>query len=188
MPHVPFEEAPEFRAFCLRRMETVRETDCQACFEGHEQLQAGYQHRSRCVEPHWIESAAHDLRFQDAERQHLSQVTELGCIVCFHQGRYTPAEIHHLRSGVGMSQRASNYRVLPLCPLHHRTGGRGTAFHAGRRTWETRFGSEEALWEEVQLLLGEESECLAESLSTTIRTSIPDLQRGSKEENDECHR
>jgi len=188
MPHEPFEEEPEFRAFCLRRMETVRETDCQACFEGHEQLQAGYQHRSRCVEPHWIESAAHDLRFQDAERQHLSQVTELGCIVCFHQGRYTPAEIHHLRSGVGMSQRASNYRVLPLCPLHHRTGGRGTAFHAGRRTWETRFGSEEALWEEVQLLLGEESECLAESLSTTIRTSIPDLQRGSKEENDECHR
>jgi len=70
----------EATAFCLRRLETVRETDCQACFEGHEQLQAGYRHRSRCAEPHWVESAAHDLRFQDAERQHLSQGTELGCM------------------------------------------------------------------------------------------------------------
>jgi len=84
VPHEPFEEEPESRTFCLRRMETLWKTDCQACFEGHEQLQAGYRHRSRCAEPHWVERTANDLRFQDAERQHLSQVTELGCIVCFH--------------------------------------------------------------------------------------------------------
>jgi hypothetical protein len=90
----------------------------------------------------------------NAERQHLSKVTELGCIVCFHQGRYSPAEIHHMRSGLGMSQRASSFRILPLCPIHHRTGGRGTAFHAGRCTWETRFSSEEELFEQIQALLG----------------------------------
>jgi len=84
-----------------------------------------------------------------AERHHWDRVTRLGCIVCFHQGRYTPAEIHHLRSGLGMSQRASPFRVLPLCQLHHHTGGRGTAFHAGRRTWETRFGSEEELLQRI---------------------------------------
>jgi hypothetical protein len=88
-----------------------------------------------------------------AESQHLSKVTELGCIVCFHQGQYTPAEVHHMRSGLGMSQRATSFRVLPLCPIHHRIGERGTAFHAGRRTWETRFGSEEELLQQLQLLL-----------------------------------
>ena len=89
-----------------------------------------------------------------ARHQHLAQVADLGCIVCLRQGRYSPAEIHHLRAGLGLSQKASPFRVLPLCPIHHRTGGRGTAFHAGRRTWETRLGSEEELLEEIQTLLG----------------------------------
>jgi len=88
-----------------------------------------------------------------AECKHMDHITRLGCIVCFHQGQDTPAEIHHMRSGLGMSQRAPSFRVLPLCPLHHRIGGRGTAFHAGRRTWETRFGSEEELLVQLQALL-----------------------------------
>ena len=87
------------------------------------------------------------------ECQHLDHVTRLGCSVCFHQGQYTPAEVHHMRSGLGMSQRATSFRVLPLCPLHHRIGGRGIAFPAGRRTWETRFGSEEELLQQLKLLL-----------------------------------
>jgi len=87
------------------------------------------------------------------ECQYLDHVARIGCIVCFHQGQDTPAEIHHIRSGLGMSQRATNFRVLPLCPIHHRIGGRGTAFHAGRRTWETRFGSEEELLKQLQRLL-----------------------------------
>jgi hypothetical protein len=88
-----------------------------------------------------------------AECQHLDHITRLGCIVCFYQGQDTPAEVHHMRSGLGMSQRAGSFRVLPLCPIHHRMGGRGTAFHAGRRTWETRFGSEEELLVQLQTLL-----------------------------------
>ena len=32
----------------------------------------------------------------------------------------TPAEIHHIRTGQGAGQRADNFKVIPLCPIHHR--------------------------------------------------------------------
>ena len=35
--------------------------------------------------------------------------------------------------------------MLGLCPLHHLTGGQGIAYHAGPRTWERNFGSQEDL-------------------------------------------
>lgn len=83
-----------------------------------------------------------------SEKLHLSRVADLGCIIC-HQ----PAEIHHLRTGMGMAQRNSNFNVIPLCPLHHRTGGYGTAFHAGRKAFEQNFGTEEELLKRVKGLL-----------------------------------
>ena len=83
-----------------------------------------------------------------AEKLHLTLVAELGCIIC-HQ----PAEIHHLRTGMGMGQRNTNFNVIPLCPLHHRTGGYGTAFHAGRKAFEQNFGTEEELLKRVKGLL-----------------------------------
>jgi hypothetical protein len=83
-----------------------------------------------------------------AEKLHLNRVADLGCIIC-HQ----PAEIHHLRTGMGMAQRNSNLNVIPLCPLHHRTGGYGTAFHAGRKAFEQNFGTEEELLKRVKGLL-----------------------------------
>lgn len=83
-----------------------------------------------------------------AEKLHLSRVADLGCIIC-HQ----PAEIHHLRTGMGMAQRNSNFNVIPLCPLHHRTGGYGTAFHAGKKAFEQNFGSELDLLTRVEKLL-----------------------------------
>lgn len=83
-----------------------------------------------------------------AEKLHLNRVADLGCIIC-HQ----PAEIHHLRAGMGMAQRNTNFNVIPLCPLHHRTGGYGTAFHAGRKAFEQNFGTEEELLKRVKGLL-----------------------------------
>jgi len=74
----------------------------------------------------------------------LERVAALGCILC---GR--PAEIHHLRGGQGMAQRADDKEVIPLCSEHHRDGGRGTAIHAGRESFEARFGTERELLEEV---------------------------------------
>lgn len=90
-----------------------------------------------------------------AEKEHLNSVAELGCIACKklgHEG--TPAEIHHIRSGVGKGQRASHYETIPLCPHHHRTGGHGEAIHAGAKTWQERFGTEHELLAEVNGLLG----------------------------------
>lgn len=31
----------------------------------------------------------------------------------------TPATIHHIRAGQGMSQRASHFETVPLCREHH---------------------------------------------------------------------
>jgi hypothetical protein len=60
-----------------------------------------------------------------AERLHLARVAQLGCCVCRMLGHGpTPAQVHHIREGQGMSQRASNWLTIPLCPEHH-TGAQG---------------------------------------------------------------
>lgn len=51
----------------------------------------------------------------------MARVASLGCIVCQKMGMEgIPAEVHHIREGQGMSQRASNWLVVPLCPEDHR--------------------------------------------------------------------
>lgn len=92
-----------------------------------------------------------------SEQKHMSRVADLGCIVCrnFGYGR-SPAEIHHIRDGQGMSQRASTYEVLPLCQKHHRQSGYGVSFHDGPEVWQRKFGTERALLDQVNQLLKEE--------------------------------
>lgn len=74
-----------------------------------------------------------------AERKHLSAIAEQGCVLCRHLGYgATPAEIHHLRHGMGLAQRNSNCNVIPLCPEHHRGS---TGYHGlGRRAFERMYG------------------------------------------------
>ena len=72
-----------------------------------------------------------------------SKVAALGCILCRHLGyEGTPAELHHPRTGLGMSQRASDFDVIPLCPEHHRgnTGVHGL----GSKGFVARYGLTEA--------------------------------------------
>jgi hypothetical protein len=73
-----------------------------------------------------------------AESHHIHAVASLGCILCRHLGQgETPAAVHHLREGQGMSQRASNWLTIPLCPEHHQ-GGSG--LHGlGTRAFEARY-------------------------------------------------
>lgn len=73
------------------------------------------------------------------DRAHMSAQADAGCILCRHLGYGdTPAEIHHLRDGMGAGQRNSNLMTIPLCPEHHR--GR-TGFHGlGRRAFEREYG------------------------------------------------
>lgn len=88
-----------------------------------------------------------------AERQHLSRLAELGCVLCIRLGYYaTPAEIHHIRDGQGMSQRASHFDAVPLCWRHHR-GGEG--LHGmGRSCFERYYGvTETELLAEARRLL-----------------------------------
>lgn len=90
-----------------------------------------------------------------ADSLHLSRVAALGCIVCRNQNLgETPAEIHHIRTGQGASQRADHRKSIPLCHMHHRNGGYGVAIHAGRKQWENNFGTELQLLEQVQLEMG----------------------------------
>lgn len=81
--------------------------------------------------------------------KHLQAVRELGCIACRLEGRgKTLASAHHIREGQGMSQKASDYETIPLCPPHHQTGnGKNGVYsvHQCYRSFVFRFGSERSL-------------------------------------------
>jgi Recombination enhancement, RecA-dependent nuclease len=85
-----------------------------------------------------------------AEKQHLDLIASLGCMVC-----RQPAQIHHIRSGMGMGQKSGHFRAIPLCPKHHLTGGHGVAFHAGKKAWQEKFGTEEELLDKLYEMIGE---------------------------------
>lgn len=55
-----------------------------------------------------------------AVKRHMSRVAELPCCLCGTQ----PVELHHIREGQGMAQRAPDMLVIPVCPDCHR-GSRG---------------------------------------------------------------
>lgn len=78
-------------------------------------------------------------RATQQERTHMGTQADAGCILCRFLGYGdTPAEIHHLRHGMGAGQRNSNLMTIPLCPEHHR--GR-TGYHGlGRRAFEREYG------------------------------------------------
>ena len=50
-----------------------------------------------------------------AERRHMGRVAELSCLTCGADG----VHVHHIREGQGLSQRASNWLTVPLCPDCH---------------------------------------------------------------------
>lgn len=88
-----------------------------------------------------------------AEREHLNAVALIGCILCARLGTPgTPAEIHHLRDGQGMGQRAPHDQAIPLCIYHHR-GPEG--YHGmGKRRFEAVYMvTEQELLSHVRRLL-----------------------------------
>jgi hypothetical protein len=88
-----------------------------------------------------------------AEKAHMAKVASLGCQACLKIGyEDTPCEIHHLREGVGAGQRSSHYRVIGLCPSHHRTGP--DSFHGHREIFIAQFGTELELFELVNNQVG----------------------------------
>lgn len=90
------------------------------------------------------------------EKQHLSRVAALGCIACRKMGYIdSPAEIHHIRAGVGKGQRASHHDAVPLCASHHRGiwHPEVPSIHLDKRAFIEQFGTEQELLEEVKELL-----------------------------------
>lgn len=76
-----------------------------------------------------------------AGARHMGRVAALGCILCRHLDYGpTPAEVHHVREGMGAMKR-DDFLVVPLCPEHHR-GGSG--LHGlGGRGFATRYKLDE---------------------------------------------
>jgi len=79
------------------------------------------------------------------ERQHYDKLAQLGCIACHVLGAgYSPAEIHHIKSGnAGIGKKSHWSLAIPLCALHHRNGNYGTAIHAGKKAFEAAVGMTE---------------------------------------------
>lgn len=70
------------------------------------------------------------------EKKHLARVAQLPCCVC----RFEEVELHHIRHGLGLSQRASHYDTLPICFRHHR--GADGIHTLGTRKWERLYGEQ----------------------------------------------
>ena len=73
-----------------------------------------------------------------AEKRHMAAVSALGCCVCRRSGYgATPAHVHHIRTGIGMGRRASDFETIPLCPEHHQGN---TGIHGmGRKAFERKY-------------------------------------------------
>ena len=86
------------------------------------------------------------------EKQWLNKLAESGCCIC---RKYhgiidaPPCNIHHIREGLGISQRNNSYMCLPLCKHHHQSGPPGEAFHASPKQWIDRYGKESEMLEWV---------------------------------------
>lgn len=60
-----------------------------------------------------------------AGKRHMGRVAALGCRLCVRLGfGHTACEVHHVRTGHGAAERASDFLTIGLCPDHHR-GPRG---------------------------------------------------------------
>lgn len=71
-----------------------------------------------------------------AEREYMGKIASLGCCMCHLMGYgHTEAEVHHVRVGQGMGQRAQHFATVPLCAEHHR--GRN-GFHGTRLDFKLR--------------------------------------------------
>ena len=70
------------------------------------------------------------------ESEYMGRVAALGCYLCRHLGYGpTPAQVHHISYGKGMSQRNSHYLTIPLCDTHHANAS-VDGIHGQRRAWK----------------------------------------------------
>lgn len=54
------------------------------------------------------------------KKEYMNAVAKLHCATCLEK----PVQLHHVREGVGLSQKNGDFLVIPLCPDCH-TGPQG---------------------------------------------------------------
>jgi len=90
---------------------------------------------------------------KNEESKYMGRVASLGCYLCRHLGYgFTSAQVHHIREGQGMSQRASNFLTVPLCDTHHSNSSED-GIHGMRRAWKlASVGEMDALANTIMML------------------------------------
>lgn len=84
-----------------------------------------------------------------ATKAHLARVASLTCACCGDYG----VQVHHIREGQGMAQRASDWLTVPLCQACH-TGPQGV--HGDKTLMRVYKVSElDLLAETIERLYGE---------------------------------
>lgn len=69
-----------------------------------------------------------------ASKRYMGKIAALSCLVC-----HKDSEVHHIRTGQGLSEKASDFLTIPLCPDHHRGA---FSIHADRRQFQNIVGNE----------------------------------------------
>lgn len=64
------------------------------------------------------------------ERQYITKIKNMPCALC---SASAPSDAHHLREGMGMAQRNSDYLTIPLCKDCHQ--GSHNGIHGARALW-----------------------------------------------------
>ena len=80
-----------------------------------------------------------------ADKYYWSLLTsEIGCIACHLDGiKNDYCSIHHIS---GRSTKGSHSNVLPLCGMHHQTGGQSApSIHPWKARFIEKYGTQEAL-------------------------------------------
>ena len=79
------------------------------------------------------------------KKAHYAKVAQLPCQACVQMGIETwEVELHHIGNGT-MGKKANYDEVIPLCFMHHRGGCHGVAVHAGRKGFESTYGTEKEM-------------------------------------------
>jgi len=97
------------------------------------------------------------------EQAHMNRVGKLPCIACLMDGNKTRANLHHIRTEYGTSQRASHWETIPLCEGHHQgqiDNTKPVAIHRAERTFVIRYCNEVQMLKTVWDSLGLDFETL----------------------------
>lgn len=83
----------------------------------------------------------------------MGRVASLGCYLCRATGLgATPAQVHHVRLGLGMAMRPSHWLTIPLCDRHHANHS-PDGIHGQRRAWRNAGLDEmDALADTIEML------------------------------------